>query len=601
MNSPTPFSPDDPTTRWNLDSLYTSPDDPQLAADRDGALARAQAFSDAYRGKVATLDGAQLRAALDELAGIRAQFIRHVRYASLRVSVDSESAERLAAHAAAQSAMSTLNQRLAFLGVELSKLTAEHYAGLDGAEHLEDLQWFLDQEILFAPFTLSEDAEKTIARKDVNAKQAWVDLYMQTCSAMSFPMEVDGEVKQMTRSEVSSLRLHADRDVRRRAMESLQSTFADSAHVLTFCFNTLFDNHRSDMEARGYPDVLHYTVLRDGLTPEIVRALIDTVTDQFPAISHRWHGIRKRVTGLEDYGFEDTYHPVFGEEPASPWSQARDLVVDAFRAFDDSAGDWAQQALDDGWVDVFPRKGKRSGAFCSSAVSPDHAYVMLNHANTLDDTFTLAHEFGHAYHFTLAQKQHTLNFYCGTPLAETASIFAELWLHEHLMADGDAALKKKLLARQIDDAMGSAIRQITYINFELRAHARRAEGVATAEEYSAIWLEELGRMMGPDVELDGARDQWWWIMVPHFIFARFYCYAYAFGKLLTLALFGVWQERGDAFIGQYQELLGSGGSRPPAELVAKLGLDLADPQFWQRGLDVLSGYMDQLEELLAAE
>ena len=598
MNTSAPLSPDDPSTRWDLTSLFASPDDPRRAAERDEALRRTEAFGSRYRGQIAGLDGVALREALDELAEIRALVVRHVRYASLRYAVDSEDGVLRAEHAAAQSVLSTMNQGLAFLGVELASLSPEHFAGLDGADALVDLRWWIDQELLFAPFTLSEDAERTIARKDVTAKGAWVDLYMQTSSSLSFPMEVDGATKMLTRSEVSSMRLSPDRDVRRRAMASLVDTFAGSSHVLGFCFNTLFEDHRSEMAERGYPDVLHYTVLRDGLTPEIVRGLIDTTTQQFPAISHRWHGIRKRVLGIDDYGFEDTYHAIFGEEPDCPWPEARKIVPAAFTAFDASAGTWAQRALDDGWVDVFPRPGKRAGAFCSSAVAPDHSFVMLNHAGKLDDAFTLAHEFGHAYHFTLAQQQHPLNFHCGTPLAETASIFAELWLHEHLMASGDAALKKQLLARQIDDAMGSAIRQITYVNFELRAHARRAEGVATAEELSAIWLEELARMLGPDVRLDGERDSWWWIMVPHFIFARFYCYAYAFGKLLTLSLFGLWRERGDAFVAQYQELLGSGGSRPPAELVAALGLDLADPQFWQRGLDVLSGYMDQLEDLL---
>ena len=186
----------------------------------------------------------------------------------------------------------------------------------------------------------------------------------------------------------------------------------------------------------------------------------------------------------------------------------------------------------------------------------------------------------------------------GTPLAETASIFAELWLHDHLMEGADPELRKQLLARQIDDAMGSAFRQITYVNWELKAHARRAEGVASPDEYSAIWFEELSRFMGPDVKLDEERDRWWWIQVPHFIFARFYCYSYAFGKMLTLALYDLWKERGDAFVAEYHALLGAGGSRPPADLFADLGLDLADPAFWQRGVDVLVGYLDELEELI---
>lgn len=596
MNAPRAL---DPSNLWDLSTLYSSPDDPQRAADKAAILGGAAAFASAYKGNVGSLDGAGIEQLAQELAETQRLARRYYQYTMLRVAVESGSDERRAQQAESEAVLSKVNQELAFLGVEIAVLGPDHFEALSDRDAFGKHAWWLQQELLFAPFTLSEEAERTIARKNVTAKQAWVNLYMETSAALSFPLEVGGEVQKLTRSEVSSRRTDPDRSVRRAAMESLVSTHRDAAHVLTFCFNTVFEDHRSDMAERGYPDPLHYTVLRDGLTPEIVHSLIDTVTNAFPAVSHRWHRLRSKVLGLEEYGFEDTYMPPFGEEPASSWDEARGLVVDAFTRFAPEAGTWAQSALESGWVDVFPRAGKRSGAFCSSAAQPDHAFVMLNHADKLDDTFTLAHEFGHAWHFSLAQRtQDSLTMHSGTPLAETASIFAELWLHDHLMEGADPELRKQLLARQIDDAMGSAFRQITYVNWELKAHARRAEGVASPDEYSAIWFEELSRFMGPDVKLDEERDRWWWIQVPHFIFARFYCYSYAFGKMLTLALYDLWKERGDAFVAEYHALLGAGGSRPPADLFADLGLDLADPAFWQRGVDVLVGYLDELEELI---
>ena len=597
MNAPR--NPDDPTTVWDLSSLYDSPDDPRRAADRAAILEGAESFASTYRGQLGSLDGAGVARMLAELSELRRVTRRYYQYPSLRVSVASNDERRRADQSEAEGVVSKVNQVLAFLGVEVAQLGPDHFDGLADKEAFVRHAYWLGQELKFAPFTLSEDAERTIARKDVTAKQAWVNLYMETTANLSFPLEVDGEIQQLTRTEVSSRRSDSDRDLRRRALESLTSTHKNVSHVLTFCFNTLFEDHRSDTEERGYPDVLHYTVLQDGLTPEIVRSLIDTVTQAFPAVSHRWHRLRAKALGIEDYGFEDTYVPAFGDEPESPWEEARDLVVKAFTRFDGEAGEWAQHALDNGWVDVFPRPGKRGGAFCSSAAKPDHAFVMLNHAGKLDDTFTLAHEFGHAWHFTLAQRdQDALLLHTGTPLAETASVFAELWLHEMLMEDADPHLRKQLLARQIDDAMGTAFRQITYVNWELRAHARRAEGVASPDEYGAIWLEELGRFLGPEVALNDERDRWWWMQIPHFIFARFYCYSYAFGKMLTLALYDLWKERGDSFVDEYHALLRAGGSRAPADLFGELGLDLADPAFWQRGVDVLVGYLDELEALL---
>jgi oligoendopeptidase F len=581
---------------WDLGELYESLDDPRIATDREDARRRAQAFADVWRGRVASLDGPTLKGALEDLESIMALVRRPGHYASLRYSVATEDPACRAAQSAAQSFDAEIDQLLAFWNVELKELTEGRLAAMPGREALQSYEHWLKTQRVFAPYTLSEDAEKTGARKDVTGKQAWVNLYTQVTASLQFKMRVDGEDRWLTRGEVQAFASSKDRGLREQATQTIVDGFAPHREVLGFVFNTLFEDHRLEMKERGYQDVMQYTVLQDDLEPEVVDALLSTSTRRMEIVQ-RYHALRRRVMELPDYGTQDLRAPAFGEEPDMSWGQAREAVVAAFSAFAPRAGELAGEFLDGGRVDVFPKKGKTSGAFCSPGFPPVRPYVMLNFAGKLDDAFTLAHEFGHALHFTLALEQSPLNYWAGKALAETASVFAELWLHEHLVAQTkDAGLRRLLLDRQVQDAAATAFHQVAYIHWERRAHAARAEGVVPLERFGEIWDEEMARLLGPAVQRK-ERDRWRWITIPHFVFARFYCYSYAFGKLLTLSLHGLWKERGGEFVNQYMDLLRAGGSRAPRELLAGMGVDLADPGFWEKGCGVVESYLDELETM----
>jgi len=580
---------------WDLSDLYTGPTDPKLAADLQAARDATTAFAASWRGKLKTSTGAELRAAFEEFEELIRVASRPRQFASLRYSVASDDPAVQAELAAAQGFGAEIDQQLAFWSVEMADLTTAHIDSLSDADQIRGYRHYLDFQQLFAAYTLSEEAEQTVTRKDLSGKTAWVNLYMQLCAGMSFEVEVDGEPKTMTRGEVQALGLEPDRGLRDRAADSIVARFEPHAEVMTFVFNTLFDDHRTEMAARGYDDAMHYPILCDEVPRPVVDSLLDTATASFPLV-HRYHAVRKRVMGLEDYAMMDLRVPVFGEEPTVPWAEGRELVETAFTAFSPRTGEMASRFFD-GWIDVFPRPGKSSGAFCSPAVPPEHPWLLLNYTDTLDDVFTLAHEMGHGLHSLLSNSQTPLNARTGKALAETASVFAELWLHEHLMAQTtDVDRKKQLLDRQIRDAMGTAFHQVAYINWERRAHLERADGSVDRTRFSEIWSEEMARLVGDPVQLK-ERDSGRWMAIPHFVFARFYCYSYAFGKLLTLALHGLWKERGDAFVADYLAFLGGGGSRTPVDAVAALGLDLADPGFWQRGCDVVEGWIDELESL----
>lgn len=584
---------------WDLESLYRGFDDPQLAADRARAVELADDFAAAYTGKVAALDGPGLRRALQDLEALRFLTMKGHTFSYLKMAEATDSDAARACFAAQTSFDAQVNQKLAFFQVELSALPDGHLDALQD-EGLEQYRHWLELDRQYAPYTLSADAEATTTRKDVTGKSAWVNLYTQVTDGLTFEVEVDGEVQKLTRSEVSALYSESDPALRRRAREALIDGFAPQRQVLTFVFDTLFEDHRLDYESRGYDDAMHRSIIDNDVQRPVVEALLTTATGRFDLV-HRYHALRKGVMGLDAYTSADLMAPPFGDEPEIPWEEARQLVIDAFAAFAPEVGQWARSFLDRRRVDVFPRRGKSGGAFCAPGYPPQEPYVLMNYAGRLDDVFTLAHEFGHALHFTESLVQKPLNYWTGMCLAETASVFAEGWLHEHLMKLWpDARRQRQLLDRQVRSACQTAFHQIAYVNWERAAHEARLAGSLTGEAMGELWTAEMGRLFGPAVQLD-AGDAWRWMTIPHFVFARFYCYSYAFGKLLTLALQSLWRERGDAFVADYRALLAAGGSRSPVDLVGALGLDLSDPAFWNRGCDEVERYLVQLEALAGSE
>ncbi len=583
---------------WDLSDLYSGPDDPAIEADRRSATELVDTFLATYKGKVADLDASGLCRAFEDLADITRVSSRPEHFASLRFAVATDQDAERSAYAAAQSFSAQLQQKVVFFSVELKGLSDERVESLLADPALSEFWHYLRYQRIFSPHTLSEAEERTILRKDVTGKTSWVNLYTQLTSGLSFKMVEDGEEKHLTRGEMSVYGSHPDRSLRSQARRSMYEGFEPQQEVLTFIFNTLFDDHRGDMIERGYEDVMDYTVLKDDLSADVVTALLDTATENMSLV-HRYQGLRARLLGLDDYATHDLRAPLFGDEPSYSWAEASDLVVQAFTAFAPEAGAIARRFLKERWVHVYPVRGQTAGAFCSPGYPPEHPWVMLNYSGKLNDVITLAHEFGHALHFYLSLEQSPLNYWTGLPLAETASVFAELWLHEHLVANcSDPRVRCQLLDHQVQSAVMTGFHQISYVNWELRAHRARVEGTLSRERLGELWSEEQRKMWGERVALaDFERNRW--MQIPHFVFARFYCYSYAFGKFLTLGLHARWKELGPEFVALYLQLLRRGGSLAPADLLKPLGLDLTDPDFWQQGCDVVRAQLDELESAVA--
>ena len=586
MNAP------DPLPRWDLSALYPSVDAPAIDADLAAARDLAAAFAARYQGAVASLSAAELAAALGAYEALLDRAYRPQMYASLASAVAALDDATRALQARAGEATTAAMNLVRFLDVELAAAPEETVAAWRRAPELADFTHYLERARLFAPHTLDRAVESALATKDLTGRRAWSQLYDELTAGFTFPFEVRGEARDRTLAEVRSLRMDADRDVRARAHAAVLERFEREAPVIAYVVNTLYQDHRLENTLRGHAEPVAPTLLDDELPRATLDALMTAVEEHYP-VAQEYFKLKARALGLDRLATHDVLAPYPDGERIVPWADARAEVLRAFDALDPALGAIAAGFFDEGRIDAEPRHGKRDGAFCSGMVPGIAPRVLLNYNGRLSDVSTLAHELGHGVHFALAgRRQSLLNYWPTTPMAETASVFGEMCLARNLLAaERDPAVRRQLLAARIEDALGTVHRQVCFTRYELEAHARRAAGVVPAQELCALWSKELGRFYGDAVERS-PRDAWGWAGIPHLIHYRFYCYSYAFGQLLVFALYRQWERDGAAFVPRYVELLESGGRDAPARLLARAGVDIADPTFWRRGLEVITGMVE---------
>lgn len=583
--------------RWDLADFYRSAADPQLTADLTQSQTEAEAFAARYRGKISALPPPELAKALTDFEAFLERLYRPSVYASLLFAGQTQDEAAQALLDRSRQASTAAMNEVKFLDIELKKLPDEAFARLLEAPELSTYRHYLQSMRRFAPYTLSEAEEKLADVKSLTGRSAFVQLYTEVSSRLRIPVEVDGAKKELTVAEARALRTSPDRALRRRATDGLMSVFEANSHVLNFCFNTLFQDHALDVELRGYPSITEPTYLDDELSTEVVENLMST-TEQHYGLCQRYMKLKARAMGLTDFASHDVLAPIGQVEKKVPFTQGRQLVLDSFRAFEPRFAGIAQEFFDKRWIDALPRQGKRDGAFCSGGLPSMHPYVLLNYNDRLEDVSTLAHELGHGIHFYLSRRNPLLNFWATTPMAETASVFAELILMKRLLeAEKDREVRKGLLALRIEDIIATVFSQVSYTRWEQRAHQRRAQGVTPAEELAKLWMDERVRLYGDAVRFL-PQDRWGWLSIGHFVNYRFYCYSYAFGQLLVLALFAKYEEEGSPFIPRYVELLSSGCADTPQALLARVGIDSTDAQFWARGFKTLQGLLDEFEALL---
>lgn len=576
---------------WDLSRIYSGPDDPRIEQHLVGALEDARAFAAEFRGRIAQLEPQEFLTMMRRLENLETRAHRPAWFAGLRFAAQTDDPVGRALLERARAGSTAVENLLAGARLELATLTEAAAARLTSAPELAEYRHAVESNLRFGPYTLTEAEERLMNSKALTGRQAWTQLYSEITSAMRIPMEVDGETRELTVSEARALRTRPERELRRRATDAVHAAFEAHEHALTFVFNTLYQDWKLDTELRGYDASIHPTALNDELDPKMVEAVMSTVERNY-SLAQDYYREKARILGLNDFSSYDTLATYEAVERRYEYGEAQSLVLNAIGAFSSELETQARGFFEERRIDVPPRPGKQGGAFCWSNNPSDESFILLNFQGRLEDVFTLAHELGHGVHAELSRRQNPTNYGQSLPLAETASVFCEMLLVDHLLRSGDEGVRREMLAGQLEDAVGTIIRQVQITRWEQRAHAERAGGVVTSARYGELWMEEFRKVNGDAVQpVPG--DRWGWIGIPHVVSSRFYCYSYAFGMLLVLGLYGRYKQEGASFVPRFLDFLAAGRSGSPEELVRRLGIDLRDTGFWQSGFDHLRGLLEE--------
>jgi oligoendopeptidase F len=585
---------------WDLGDLYQGVDDPRITKDLESALARARAFEASYRGRIDVPDGppaALLLEALTELEGLYEQMDRPAVYAGLLHAAQTDDPRRGALLARTREQRTGINQHLIFFDLEWVKVSDPAARAAMDDPRLARYRHYLAQKRLWRPHYLSEPEEKLLDEKSVTGRAAFVRLFDESVAALRFPFEHDGQSQLLTMQEASAKLYDPDRAVRRAAAAGLTKGLKENARLLTYLFNNLVVDHQTDCRLRHFDSPMGPRHLANEISGPVVEALM-TAAEQHHGTVQRYYRLKARLLGVEPLLDYDRYAPVFPDQPECDWPRARQIVQESYQAFSPRAGAIIREFFDRRWIDAELRAGKRGGAFSSSAVPSAHPYILLNYTDRLRDVMTLAHELGHGLHQYLARPVGYLQ--CDTPLttAETASVFGEMLTFRRLQQlYPEPRTRLAMLCSKIEDAFATVFRQVVLTRFEQALYrARQERGELTTEQVNALWLDANRPMHGDVVQLTDGYG-WWWMYIGHFIHVPFYCYAYAFGELLVLALVQKYRQEGEAFVPKYLELLSAGGSEGPDVLVSRLGVDVTDPAFWELGLRLLDDMVTEAEAL----
>ena len=582
---------------WDLRDLYPAPDAPEVMRDFEWLETACADFATRYEGKLAELDAAGMLDCVLAYEEIDITAGRLMSYPGLRYYQMTTDSARAKFMADAQDRVTVATTPLVFFSLELNRLDDAHLDGLLGADPaLGRYRPVFERMRALRPHQLSDELERFLHDQSTVGAAAWNRLFDETMAGLSFT--VAGEDEPLPLEATLNLLTDPDRTRREAAARSLVEVFRSNIRLFARVHNTLAKEKEITDRWRKMPTPQHGRHLSNHVEPEVVQALRDAVVAAYPRLSHRYYALKARWMGLDKLQVWDRNAPLPMETPRSiGWDEAREIVMDAYAEFDPRMALLAEPFFEKGWIDAGVTPGKAPGAFAHPTVSTVHPYVMLNYLGKPRDVMTLAHELGHGVHQLLAANQGELLSATPLTLAETASVFGEMLTFQKLLAGaGTRAERKTLLAGKVEDMINTVVRQIAFYDFESKLHAARREGELTPDDINALWMSVQAESLGPVFEyMDGYES--FWAYIPHFVHSPFYVYAYAFGDGLVNALYAAWQEAPEGFEAKYFEMLEAGGSKHHKALLAPFGLDASDPAFWNKGLDMIAGFIDELEAM----
>lgn len=576
---------------WNLKDLLSDPlrDLERLRKEADGQVRRFEEFRERLSPEIpseAFLEALRLAETIARTTS------RLGAYAYLWFSEDTKHQRARSFKAAVEELQAGLANRMLFFDLWWQKLDDANAGRLqaaagDYAYHLESLRRFKEH-------ALSEPEEKIINVKSVTGRQAVAGLYDLLTSGLSYTLTVRGRVRKLTREDLMVYVRDPDARVREAAYRELFRVYAANADVVGDIYKTLvLDWKQENLVLRKHRSPIAVRNLMNDIPEAAVEVLLN-VCARNTSVFQDYFRLKAKLCRIQKMSRYHLYAGVPESRKRFPFTVASAMVLDAYRGFSPRLADLAERVLREHHVDAAVRPGKVGGAYCYSVIPGLTPYVLLNFQGDVRDVATLAHELGHAAHGMLAADHSVFTFHAALPLAETASVFGERVLSDALMAgERDKAVKQGLLIRQLDDAYATILRQAYFVRFEREAHRIIGEG-GTMDELCGVYLAELRQQFGRAVAVSD-EFRWEWLTIPHLFANPFYCYAYSFGNLLVLALYGLYKAQGESFVPRYLGLLAAGGSRAPESLLKDFGVDIRSEAFWQTGFETIKGMVRELE------
>ncbi len=577
---------------WDLRDLYPAPDSPAVEADFSKAHDAARAFAAAHQGKLGAMPGSTLAAAIAEYERIEELLGRLASYAQLLFAANSNNAEIGRFYQTVSERVTTISSHLLFFSLELNRLDDTVLEQKLADPALAKWRPWLRDLRVFRPHQLSDELEKLLHEKEVTGHSAWSRLFDETVAAMRVPM--DGE--ELTVSAALNKLSDGDRSVREAAGRAIGVAFGGNIRLFSLVTNTLAKDKEIVDTWRHYPRPGSYRNRSNMVEDGVVDALVSAVRADFPRLAHRYYLMKAKWLGLPKLMHWDRNAPLPDDDDRTiGWNDARERVLTAYGAFSPDLAEVGRRFFDRPWIDATLKPGKAGGAFAHPTVPSAHPYLLLNYHGRTRDVMTLAHELGHGVHQVLAAEQGYLM--SGTPLtlAETASVFGEMLTFRALLDAADPKRRRIMLAAKVEDMLNTVVRQVAFYHFESLLHDERRSGELVPDRIGELWLQVQRESLGPAFEFTPEYSVFW-AYVPHFIHTPFYVYAYAFGDCLVNAMYSVFQSGHPGFQTKYLQMLRAGGTKRHKELLAPFGLDASDPTFWKKGLDVIAGFIDELEQ-----
>ncbi|MBQ7633585.1 MAG: M3 family oligoendopeptidase [Alphaproteobacteria bacterium] len=580
---------------WDLSDLYKGIDDPQITKDLETYRKDALKFARNYKGRLASLSADEFYQAIKDIENRSKLSGRLGGFAYLNMVTQMKNSAAITFYQSVEEKMTDYIKPIVFFTLEFNKLPQNKINDWLKDERIKKYKYWIKRLRKFKDYELTEPEEQILLEKSITSGEAWVRLYEETSSRLIYT--VDG--KKYNDAELSKLLLDKDEKLRRKAGKEMNRVLFENSHLFTFIYNMVMKDKAIEDDKRGFKSPISARNMSEDVSDKSVEVLTATVKKHYKDIAHRFYKLKAKWLGMKKINYWDRNAPLpFSADINYTWDEAVKIVLNAYKEFSPKLYNIAKDFFDNNWIDVPPRDGKRSGAFCSSPITTSHPYLMLNFAGKQNDVLTLAHELGHGCHHQLRVKNGELNEHTRMTSEEVASVFGEMIVFQSMLNNTkDDKAKLCLIASKVGDMINTSIRQIAFHCFETRAHAERKNGELTEERLSQIWVEEMRASLGNYVEIDEDSTHIW-SMVGHFFFLPFYVYAYSYADCFVNSLYRVKEsEKVENFADKYLDMLSKTALEDYDKILKPFGLNPNSTEFWEYGLELISSYIDLLEKL----